>query len=93
MNKTAEGLGSLHHNLHFELSDDRQVSEYSADGILQGKTQVDSLPVKSSRALMPPAVIIQSLTIATDPTFKARCRHFALDLVLHGLISITQQQS
>ena len=71
MSKTAEGPGCLHHNLQFELSDDRQVSEYSADGILQGKTQVDDLPVKGSRALMPSAVIIQSLTIGADPSFKA----------------------
>ncbi len=69
MSKAAQDLGGLYHNLQFELSDDRQVSEYPADGILQGKTQVE---VTSSPALMPSAFFIQSLTVDADPSFKAR---------------------
>jgi hypothetical protein len=71
MSKTAGALRPSTIDVHFELSDDRQVSEYSANRILQGKTQVDDLPVKGSCALMPSAVIIQSLTIGADPSFKA----------------------
>jgi hypothetical protein len=79
MSKTAQGLGGLHHNLQFELSHDRQVSEYSADGILQGKTQVDNF----DKFACPNAVrvIIQSLTVGADPSFKRR-RNWAADFRL-----------